>query len=372
MDSFHEPYTRIGDDISLDEVRKQVRALEDEHKAHGIPLSGRILHVCHYLPITCTMNSRPGAPSPPSTPTLKEAELKSQEAPLSSTDNVWTLTPRYGHAAMISGIRSLAATHQQLIIGWTGDIQTPVPNERVPEDLISDSDKLALEDALKSYTPKESDPDDDKKTGYVPVWLNDLVAHGHYDGYCKQSQRLDFVCLLTDAFPPVLWPLFHYLLWQDVATEYASADSHYPFYEAANAVFARRIAEVYKPGDLIWVHDYHLLLLPKLLRELIPEAVLGLFVHTPFPSSEVFRCLPSMLCPTCRIRFHDLDSQDARKSSMECWVLILFASKQVFSCSHDQCVTIYRHIRILGISRLLVYAYVATKPIPVVSTSRDT
>ena len=60
-----------------------------------------------------------------------------------------------------------------------------------------------------------------------------------------------------------LWPLFHYLLWQDVATEYASADSHYPYYESTNAAFARRIADVYRPGDLIWVHDYHLLLVPR-------------------------------------------------------------------------------------------------------------
>lgn len=61
----------------------------------------------------------------------------------------------------------------------------------------------------------------------------------------------------------VLWPLFHYLLWQDVATEYASADANYQYYEAANAAFARRVAEVYRPGDLVWVHDYHLLLAPK-------------------------------------------------------------------------------------------------------------
>lgn len=66
-------------------------------------------------------------------------------------------------------------------------------------------------------------------------------------------------CLLLIA----LWPLFHYLLWQDVATEYASADQHYPPYESANAAFARRVAEVYQPGDIIWVHDYHLLLVPK-------------------------------------------------------------------------------------------------------------
>lgn len=69
-----------------------------------------------------------------------------------------------------------------------------------------------------------------------------------------------FTSLLTTT---VLWPLFHYLLWQDVATEYASADSHYPHYESANAAFARKIAEIYQPGDLIWVHDYHLLLVPR-------------------------------------------------------------------------------------------------------------
>ena len=83
-----------------------------------------------------------------------------------------------------------------------------------------------------------------------------------------------------------------------MATEYASADEHYPAYEAVNLTFARRIAQIYRPGDLIWVHDYHLLLVPRLLREVIggvrgADAVVGLFVHTPFPSSEVFRCLPS-------------------------------------------------------------------------------
>ncbi|KAF9031659.1 trehalose 6-phosphate phosphatase [Hymenopellis radicata] len=287
MDSFTEPYTRAGDDISLDEVRKQVSALEEQHRSNGIPLSGRIIHVCHYLPVVAALNSRAGVLSPPATPPVKPSEVPASPTSdephhdtlldaATKTSSVWTLSPRYGHAAMISGIRSLSATHEQLIVGWTGDIASPVPNENIPTHTVSESDKAALDEALSTYQPKESDPDDDKKTSYVPVWLDDKVAHGHYDGYCKQ----------------ILWPLFHYLLWQDVATEYASADSHYPFYESANATFARRIAEIYQPGDLIWVHDYHLLLLPKLIRELVPEAVLGLFVHTPFPSSEVFRCLP--------------------------------------------------------------------------------
>ncbi|KAJ7136631.1 trehalose-6-phosphate phosphatase [Mycena epipterygia] len=260
MDSFSEPYTRLGDDISLEEVRQQVRALEADHRAAGIPLSGRVLHVCHYLPVSATLNTTPGVLSPPATPPVKPTDVPltppheaAEIPPASSSETaIWTLVPRYGHAAMISGIRSLSATHEQLIIGWTGDIQSTIPEQRVPTETVTEEDRAALDDALKTYQPKESDPDDDRKTTYVPVWLDDQVAHGHYDGYCKQT----------------LWPLFHYLLWQDIASEDTSQDAHYAAYAAANAAFAARIAEVYVPGDLIWVHDYHLLLVPKLVREL--------------------------------------------------------------------------------------------------------
>ncbi|CAK5262104.1 unnamed protein product [Mycena citricolor] len=277
MDSFAEPYTRIGDDISLDEVRKQIRALEEDHRAAGIPLSGRVLHVCHSLPIIATLNANSGVISPPATPPPTQASTSVPEgSTIKGAPTAWSLVPRYGHAAMISGITSLNATHEQLLIGWTGDIQTTVQGEVVSVDKVSDGDRKALEDILRTYQPKESDPDDDRKTTYVPVWLDGKVAHGHYDGYCKHT----------------LWPLFHYLLWQDIASEDTSQESDYNAYAAANAAFAARIAEVYRPGDLIWIHDYHLLLVPKLVRELIPEAVLGLFIHTPFPSSEVFRCLP--------------------------------------------------------------------------------
>ncbi|RDB26430.1 Alpha,alpha-trehalose-phosphate synthase [UDP-forming] A, partial [Hypsizygus marmoreus] len=245
-------------------------------RENGIPLSGRVLHVVHYLPVVATLNTRAGVLSPPPTPPVKPADAATDSPEQTVTPPAWTLAPRYGHAAMISGIESLSSTHEQLIIGWTGDILSPTPNERISSDTVDVKDRVALEEALAAYQPKESEPDDDKKMTYVPVWLDDKVAHGHYDGYCKQT----------------LWPLFHYLLWQDVATEYASADTHYPYYESANAEFARKIAEVYRPGDLIWVHDYHLLLVPRLVRESIPDVVLGLFMHTPFPSSEVFRCLP--------------------------------------------------------------------------------
>src|SRR6266702_1788822 len=113
-----------------------------------------------------------------------------------------------------------------------------------------------------------------------------------------QLRRTPFMMSFFLPFFIALWPLFHYLLWQDVSPNSLSAsfsaDEHWAPYEQANAAFARRILDVYRPGDLVWVHDYHLLLVPKLLRLMLPEVCVGLFVHTPWPSSEVFRCLPRM------------------------------------------------------------------------------
>src|SRR5919107_3661516 len=85
----------------------------------------------------------------------------------------------------------------------------------------------------------------------------------------------------------VLWPLFHYLLDQ-VPLHVRDWDA----YAEVNERFADVVAEHYRPGDLIWVHDYQLLLLPGLLRRRLPDACIGFFLHIPFPSEELFRTLP--------------------------------------------------------------------------------
>jgi trehalose 6-phosphate synthase/phosphatase len=86
----------------------------------------------------------------------------------------------------------------------------------------------------------------------------------------------------------VLWPLFHYLLDQ-VPLQTSDWDA----YVQANELFADVVAEHYRPGDLIWVHDYQLLLVPGLLRRRLPDARIGFFLHIPFPSEELFRTLPA-------------------------------------------------------------------------------
>jgi trehalose 6-phosphate synthase/phosphatase len=85
----------------------------------------------------------------------------------------------------------------------------------------------------------------------------------------------------------VLWPLFHYF-----ASRLPLEVHDFDAYEQVNARFADAVAARYQPGDLVWVHDYQLMLVPQMLRERIPEARIGFFLHIPFPSSEVFRLLP--------------------------------------------------------------------------------
>ncbi|CAM9645716.1 unnamed protein product, partial [Chrysoparadoxa australica] len=63
-------------------------------------------------------------------------------------------------------------------------------------------------------------------------------------------------------------------------------------YKEANMIFAEVVCSFYEPGDYVWVHDYHLMRLPYELRQRHPDCKIGWFLHTPFPSSEIYRILP--------------------------------------------------------------------------------
>jgi trehalose 6-phosphate synthase/phosphatase len=106
----------------------------------------------------------------------------------------------------------------------------------------------------------------------VPVPLTSEQVTRYYEGFSNG----------------VLWPLFHYLLDQ-MPLQVSDWDA----YVEVNERFAEVVAAQYRPGDLIWVHDYQLLLLPGLLRRRLPDARIGFFLHIPFPSEELFRTLPS-------------------------------------------------------------------------------
>jgi trehalose 6-phosphate synthase/phosphatase len=98
------------------------------------------------------------------------------------------------------------------------------------------------------------------------------ILRGFYDGYANQT----------------LWPLFH-----QFSSRLEFDPSHWDAYVRANALFRDAVLEHLQPGDVVWIHDYHLMLLPQLLREAVPNTKIAYFLHIPFPSSDVFRLLPS-------------------------------------------------------------------------------
>ena len=110
----------------------------------------------------------------------------------------------------------------------------------------------------------------------ITVETKDKDFDGHYRHYCKI----------------ILWPTLNYMI-PDHAKSKAFGERSYNFYANVNTAFADVLAARYRPGDIVWVQDYHLFLVPGMLREKIPNAKIGFFLHTAFPSSEVFRTLPS-------------------------------------------------------------------------------
>ncbi|KAH9915312.1 glycosyltransferase family 20-domain-containing protein [Fomitopsis serialis] len=109
----------------------------------------------------------------------------------------------------------------------------------------------------------------------LPVWIPDTEFVGCYDEFCHQ----------------VLWPCLHYAIPDAPKTKSFYESASFKQYEAVNRRFADAIASVYQDGDIIWVNDYHLMLLPAMLRQRLPNAPIGFFMHVAFPSSEIFRCL---------------------------------------------------------------------------------
>jgi trehalose 6-phosphate synthase/phosphatase len=104
-----------------------------------------------------------------------------------------------------------------------------------------------------------------------PVFLSQRALERFYYGFSNKT----------------LWPLFHYFPLNTVYDE-----ELWKSYVKVNASFSSAVVEVARPDDVIWIHDYHLLLLPQMIREQLPDTSIGFFLHIPFPSFELFRLLP--------------------------------------------------------------------------------
>lgn len=105
----------------------------------------------------------------------------------------------------------------------------------------------------------------------IPVSLTEEDIKQYYNGFSNNT----------------LWPLFHYF---PIYTSYS--EDTWLAYKEVNRKFSVEVLKNASDDDTIWIHDYHLMLLPEMIREKLPNAKIGFFLHIPFPSSEVFRLLP--------------------------------------------------------------------------------
>lgn len=108
------------------------------------------------------------------------------------------------------------------------------------------------------------------------IWLEPLeLSHGevtdYYQGFSNST----------------IWPIYH-----DVIVPATFERSWWQAFVRVNARFAERAAQVAAPDATVWVHDYHLQLVPQMLRELRPDVRIGYFAHIPFPPYELFAQLP--------------------------------------------------------------------------------
>ncbi|KAI8099768.1 glycosyltransferase family 20-domain-containing protein [Halteromyces radiatus] len=180
------------------------------------------------------------------------------------TPSPWYFKSRRHHEAMNGGIHSLTehGTWDIVHIGWIGQIQWHSGEDTMTR-LLTEQDKQELRNEL--WQEHHS----------IPLFLNAESIQGHYDGYCKT----------------MLWPLLHYIIWNN-ATDGRLESKQWEIYAAVNQKYSELVIDCYQPEDVVWIHDYHLLLVPRILRIKLPKANIGLFVHSPWPTSEILRCLP--------------------------------------------------------------------------------
>jgi trehalose 6-phosphate synthase/phosphatase len=146
-----------------------------------------------------------------------------------------------GLATALSGVDGISSW-----VGWPGTV--------VPDECQSAATALLAE------------------RGFTPIYLDAEEEREYYGRICNDT----------------IWPLFHYF-----PDRLRITGEAWERYRTVNERFAKTIADRASPRARVWVHDFHLMLVPAALRRLRPDLEIGFFLHIPFPSSEVYRLLPT-------------------------------------------------------------------------------
>lgn len=179
--------------------------------------------------------------------TDKRILIISNRLPITVSSRNGRLNYHSSTGGLVTGLGSFYKRHKSIWIGWPGIASEVVQGQ---------------EEKIKKRLSSEN---------CYPVFLNKADIDDFYYGFCNKT----------------LWPLFHYFPLYAVYDECL-----WKTYIKVNEVFGDIVTQIANRDDIIWVHDYHLMLLPNIVRKKMPDATIGYFLHIPFPSFEIFRLLP--------------------------------------------------------------------------------
>lgn len=172
----------------------------------------------------------------------------SNRLPISVTKRKGGLSFQPSVGGLATGLASFYQSRSSAWIGWSG-----IPSGEMSEKESKEVAERSAEERCHA------------------VSITKYEMENYYNGFSNKT----------------IWPLFHYF------PQYAKYNkTFWDVYKKVNHKFCDAVLEIAEADDEIWIHDYHLMLLPQLIRERLPNATIGFFLHIPFPSFEIFRLLP--------------------------------------------------------------------------------
>ncbi|MDT3699041.1 MAG: bifunctional alpha,alpha-trehalose-phosphate synthase (UDP-forming)/trehalose-phosphatase [Thermincola sp.] len=172
----------------------------------------------------------------------------SNRLPVSVKKNNGNIEYQKSIGGLATGLKSYHEQADSIWVGWSG-----IANGEICEE-----DKNAIQKELR------------ENHQCLPVFLTSDEIDKYYNGFCNNT----------------IWPLFHYFTGK---TQYET--ENWEAYQQVNEKFFLAVKPIIGDNDIIWVHDYQLMLLPKMIKEEYPNTQVGFFLHIPFPSFEIFRLL---------------------------------------------------------------------------------
>ncbi|OPL13325.1 MAG: trehalose-6-phosphate synthase [delta proteobacterium MLS_D] len=180
---------------------------------------------------------------------MKRILIVSNRLPVTIERRKGNFLYRQSAGGVATGLSSLSTKREGVWTGWPG----------IASNRLSSEDRAVITQHLEG------------DLNCHPVFLSQRDIGLYYEGFSNKT----------------IWPLFHYF------PQFVIYDRHYwKAYRTINERFAEKVLSIMREGDLIWIHDYQLMLVPRIIRQAKPEASIGYFHHIPFPSYELFRTLP--------------------------------------------------------------------------------